>query len=136
MKAHETLNDTLQELRDFAIDKPEGCPDRVFALIRKQTSDLVSFGELLTTIYDTPVGAGDDDTIGPVLAQVAAAGLGVFAMSGFLDIGKDGRANRMRLALLREAGEPAPAGLSWPDPADDPARRPLPAAEPAGTPAA
>lgn len=137
MLYHDTLNQTVQALRDFAIDKPESCPDFIFDQIRKANGDLPEMAELLRSIYDVPVKRGGKETIGPQLAQIAAAGLSVFARSRFMDLGKPDQDNvvpaeRMRLALLRDAGEPALAGLNWPDPEQDPERRPPPQQQNAG----
>lgn len=120
MKTYLTLHEALQGVRDFTIDKPEGCPTDIFQRLRKQTVALDQWGDTLQAIYDADRGAGDEDTVGPELMQIAAGALVVFANSGFYDIGKDGTAARMALALLRDSGEPAPEGMAWPDPESDP----------------
>jgi hypothetical protein len=135
MLYHETLNETLPALQD-AIMEGEKMPDHIRDRIRKQTFELTSFGETLQQIYDVPVARGGQETIGPILAQAAAAGLDVFCRSGFLDIGKPDAtgtrpAYRMRAALLRDAGEPPVEGNPWPDPSEDPERRPFPPEQPA-----
>ncbi|THD35720.1 MAG: hypothetical protein E7773_10255 [Sphingomonas sp.] len=126
MRNFETLFDAAQAVRNFTIDKPEGCPDAIFERLRTQSMDLVAWEQTLRAIYDADRGAGDADSVGPELMQIAAAALCVFAVSGFLVIGKDGTAARMRLALLRDAGEPAPEGMAWPDPENDPAKTFIP----------
>lgn len=120
MKSYLTLFEAAQGIRNFTIDKPEGCPEAIFERLRNQTADLVEWGETCEAIYRADRGAGDDDTVGPELMQIAAGALAVFASTGFLAIGKDGTAARMRLALLRDAGEAAPEGMSWPEASEDP----------------
>lgn len=120
MKTYLTLFESLQGIRDFTIDRPEGSPAEIFERLRNQTADLVSWGETLEMIYRADRGAGDDLTVGPELMQVAAGALGVFAASQFLTIGKDNTAAKMRLALLRDSGEPEPEGMAWPEPSEDP----------------
>lgn len=124
-----------QALNNFAINRPEECPTAIFeAITSLPTVDLVGWGDLLETIYRAPRGVGDADTVGPILMQIAAGNLAWFAFNRSLLIGQNGDAAKMRLALMRDAGEPAPEGLSWPDPADDPVAIvvPEPPAPPAG----
>jgi hypothetical protein len=123
MRNFETLFDAAQAVRDFTIDKPEGCPPEIFERLRTLgPMDKIEWEKTLWAIYDADRGAGDDTTVGPELMQIGAGALAVFATFQFMLIGKDETATKMRKALLRDAGEPAPDGIPWPDPADDPAR--------------
>lgn len=128
MNTYPSLNEMLQDVRDFGFNRPEGAPAEIRDRMRTLTTDLVGIGEFLQAVYDADRGAGTDTTVGPVLMQIVAGGLLVFAQSGFLELGKDvPRATGMRMALLRDAGEPPPAGAPWPEPSADPAKAPVPA---------
>lgn len=112
-----------QAIIDFAIDKPEGCPTAIFDMLRVlKPTDLVQWEAIFREVYFATHGVGDGDSVGPELAQIVAGALLVFAQSGFHEIGKNGIAARMRLALLRDAGEPAADGAPWPDPSEDPSQ--------------
>ena len=116
-----------QALNDFAINRPEGCPADIFdAITSLPTVNLVGWGALLEAIYFADRGTGDATTVGPILMQIAAGNLLWFAYNQWLAIGESGDAGKMRLALIRDAGEEAPVGTSWPDPADDPVRIVIP----------
>lgn len=109
------LNGMRDDLVAYAMAHQIGDED-----VRKAISDAVSLelnsvGRFIETVY----GLEDRD---PNLAEIAAGAAVVFAANGFLEIGKDGRANAMARAMLRDAGEVAPIGTSWPDPKDDPAK--------------
>lgn len=101
----------------------EACPDHIrdHALSIKD-GDLSREIELARLIYDADRGDGDSETVGPAVMQIGAAMFGVIATRGFYN-GLDGDAAKMRQALLRDAGVEAPAGMTWIDPADDPAKR-------------
>lgn len=115
---YETLFDALQAVRNFTIDKPEECPATIFEILRSQAADLVSWQNTLQAIYNAPRGDGSDSTVGPILLNIAAGALAIFAVSNFFSNGT--LSARQRLALLRDAGEDAPEGMTWPDAADDP----------------
>ncbi|MDH7971032.1 hypothetical protein QH494_02465 [Sphingomonas sp. AR_OL41] len=119
---YETLFDALQAVRNFTIDKPEECPATIFEMLRAQTAELVAWQNTLGAIYDAPRGGGSETTVGPILLNIAAGALGVFAVSNFFSRGS--LSARQRLALMRDAGEDAPDGMTWPDAADDPAGTP------------
>lgn len=54
---------------------------------------------------------------------------------GWHGIQEDNRGSRIQMAMLRDLGEDAPEGMSWPDPEDDPAPSPRYAPAEPGDPA-
>ena len=68
-------------------------------------------------LYAAREGIGyDGRAMAAVLTQLATR-------HGWSKLDEDDRGGAMLGALLRENGEPPPAGMEWPDPADDPAPR-------------
>ena len=118
MRVIANLPEAGQAVRDWLAFRPEATPPIVRERMRLWDGlSPVGLAELARTIFDVGEAAG------PELMQLGAGLLGLVAVNGWFDCGQDGSARAMRLALLRDAGEPAQVGMPWPDPADDPARR-------------
>jgi len=61
------------------------------------------------------------DEVGSNGRDLAASLIAYASLNGWHGLAEDGRGGRIVMALRRDNGETAPAGLSWPDPSNDPA---------------
>lgn len=105
--------------------------EELSALFRNHMSKPIPVEQL---VESSEVLYGFREEISADAKKVAAGVVGFCTMNMWWGLAEDNRGGRMAQALTRDAGVPAPPGLSWPDESTDPSPKYEPSApeEPEG----
>jgi len=118
MKLYTGIAEAADAARSYFYVNRESLPAGVADKLQTQVGTGSSPVDLIVAFTEATYANRVD--VDPEMMEIAA-GLGVIIVQFGFHGSLDGRAEAIVAALRRDSGEEAPAGITWPDPADDPA---------------
>lgn len=114
------VSDAVVQLNEYFGPNQAAIPEGVREMIRPLLGQTRSAVDAVVKVSEIVFANKEDPALPPELLSLAAASAVVAEAFGFHGMDEGSRGSKLSLALRRQSGEAAPAGVSWPPPEEDP----------------